>query len=63
CVPRMLVEEELRAGRLVAPFGFAPGPYTLVLWIAPHARARADVQALVGWLESEFHRDEALGAK
>lgn len=59
CVPRMLVEEELNAGRLVAPFGFVPGPYTLVLWIAPHARARADVQALVGWLESEFHQPDS----
>jgi len=59
CVPRMLVEDELRAGRLVAPFGFAPGPYKLVLWIAPHARARADVQALVGWLEDEFGAGDA----
>jgi DNA-binding transcriptional LysR family regulator len=55
-VPRMLVEGDLQAGRLVAPCGFVPGPYKLVLWIARHLRARPDVRALAGWLESEMSK-------
>ncbi|MCB1540190.1 MAG: LysR family transcriptional regulator, partial [Rhodoblastus sp.] len=55
---------DLRSGKLVAPFGFVPGPYRLVLWVAPHLRLRTDTRALVDWLTSEFRkpgmRDEAI---
>ncbi|BBQ02267.1 LysR family transcriptional regulator (plasmid) [Burkholderia sp. SFA1] len=49
-VPQMLVMNDLVSGKLVAPFGFAPGPRELVLWVAPHLRAHADVAQLERWL-------------
>ena len=62
--PKMLVIDDLRSGKLVAPFGFVPGPHKLVLWIAPHLRLRADTRALADWLTSEFRKpgmqDEAI---
>ena len=62
--PKMLVLDDLRSGKLVAPFGFVPGPYRLVLWVAPHLRLRTDTRALVDWLTSEFRKpgmqDEAI---
>jgi len=58
-VPRMIVENELCEGRLVAPFGFVPGPHKIVLWIAPHLRTRADLKALVNWLKQELRRSAA----
>lgn len=53
-VPRMLVLDDLRSGKLVAPFGFAPGPHKLALWLAPHVRARPETQALAQWLTDEL---------
>ncbi len=53
-VPRMLVLNELQSGRLVAPFGFVPGPHKLTLWIAPHLRSRPETQALAQWLTDEL---------
>jgi DNA-binding transcriptional LysR family regulator len=53
-VPRMLVESEIAAGHLVAPFGFTLGPHSLALWIAQHLRARSDVQQLAAWLRAEM---------
>lgn len=53
-VPRMLVLDDLQSGKLVAPFGFVPGPHKLALWIAPHLRARAETQALAQWLTDEL---------
>lgn len=61
-VPRMLVLDDLRSGKLVAPFGFAAGPYKLVLWLAPHASSRPDARALTQWLSEELKetgRDDA----
>jgi LysR family transcriptional regulator, glycine cleavage system transcriptional activator len=55
-VPEMLVLNELKSGRLVAPFGFVPGPQKLVLWIAPQLDGRADVEALAKWLGKEMKR-------
>jgi len=60
-VPKMLVIDDLRSGKLVAPFGFVPGPYRLVLWIAPHLRARPDTKALVAWLTEELRKPGAQG--
>ena len=34
--------------------GFAPGPRELVLWVAPHLRAHADVAQLERWLIEEM---------
>lgn len=53
-VPRMLVLDDLQSGKLVAPFGFVPGPHRLALWIAPHLRARPEAQALAQWLTDEL---------
>lgn len=53
-VPQMLVQDELRAGRLVAPLGFVPGPRRLQLWVAPHLGRRADILALERWLVQEM---------
>jgi DNA-binding transcriptional LysR family regulator len=55
-VPKILVLDDLRSGKLVAPFGFVAGPHRLVLWIAPHLRNRPDTRALVDWLMAEFKR-------
>ncbi len=52
--PRILVADQIAAGRLVAPLGFVPGPYTLVLWIAAHLRLRPDLRALVDWLRANL---------
>lgn len=60
-VPKMLVMDDLRSGKLVAPFGFVPGPYKLVLWIAPHLRTRPDTKALVAWLTEELRKPGARG--
>lgn len=57
-VPRMLVLDDLRSGKLVAPFGFVPGPRTLVLWIAPHLAERRETEALSSWLEEELIASE-----
>ncbi len=53
-VPRMLVLDDLQSGKLVAPFGFVPGPHKLALWIAPHLRARPETRALAQWLTDEL---------
>lgn len=53
-VPRMLVLDDLKSGKLVAPFGFVPGPHKLALWIAPHLRTRPETQALAHWLTDEL---------
>lgn len=55
-VPEMLVLDELKSGRLVAPFGFVAGPQKLVLWIAPQLAGRSDVVALAKWLAKEMRR-------
>jgi DNA-binding transcriptional LysR family regulator len=53
-VPHMLVLNEVRTGRLVAPFGFLPGRRHLKLWIAGHLSHRADLRALENWLVGEM---------
>ena len=53
-VPQMLVLDQLASGRLVAPFGFLPGPRRMVLWIAPHIAGRPDALALEKWLTAEM---------
>jgi DNA-binding transcriptional LysR family regulator len=53
-VPRMLVLDDLRSGKLVAPFGFVEGARKLLLWIAPHLDGRSDVEALAKWLAEQM---------
>jgi LysR family transcriptional regulator, glycine cleavage system transcriptional activator len=53
-VPHILVIDELKAGRLVAPYGFRPGDRELSLWIAPHLATRADLKTLERWLLHEL---------
>lgn len=57
-VPRMLVDDDLRSGKLVAPFGFVPSRRKLVLWVAPNLDGRADVEAMAGWLAQEMRATE-----
>lgn len=57
--PRLLVENELASGQLVAPFGFTVGPHCLTLWTAQHLAARADVGQLTDWLCQEMRGAEA----
>ena len=60
-VPKILVLDDLRSGKLVAPLGFVVGPFKLVLWIAPHLRSRTETKALVEWLTKEFRKPGMLG--
>jgi len=55
-VPKILVLDDLRSGKIVAPLGFVAGPFKIVLWIAPHLRARSETRALVDWLTKEFRK-------
>ena len=57
-VPRMLVRDDLKSGALVAPLGFAAGPNSLVIWVAPHLSRRADTVKLVNWLTAELRSSE-----
>jgi DNA-binding transcriptional LysR family regulator len=61
-VPTMLVADEIRFGRLVAPLGFVAGPRHLALWIAPHLSARPDTRAMADWLAAEFTQTADLCA-
>jgi LysR family glycine cleavage system transcriptional activator len=58
-VPEMLVQDELRSGRLVAPFGFVDGPHRMVLRIAPQLEGRTDVETLARWLTAQMPRRTA----
>ena len=54
CVPRILAQEELEKGELVAPFGFVEGSARLVLWVSPSAMQRNDTENLARWLREEM---------
>jgi LysR family transcriptional regulator, glycine cleavage system transcriptional activator len=60
-VPKILVLDDLRSGKLVAPLDFVAGPFKIVLWIAPHVRARSETKALVDWLTQEFRKPGMQG--
>jgi DNA-binding transcriptional LysR family regulator len=57
-VPRMLVQDDLNSGTLVAPFGFVPGPNRLTIWVASHLAERSETKRLVRWLSSELKKDD-----
>lgn len=53
--PEPLVLDDLRAGRLVAPWGFSETPAQLALWV-PERAADGRAQSLANWLKSELER-------
>lgn len=56
--PQPLVEEDLRAGRLVAPWGFSQTPAQLALWL-PKRAADGRARQLAQWLKTELARQNA----
>ncbi|MDX5432464.1 MAG: LysR substrate-binding domain-containing protein, partial [Halomonas sp.] len=52
--PRLLVEDELRQGRLIAPWGFVETPARLCLWLSPTGNRGYRVR-LIEWLERELN--------
>jgi len=57
-VPRMLVQDDLNSGTLVAPFGFVAGPNRLTIWVASHLAGRSETKRLIDWLSGELRADE-----
>lgn len=57
-VPRLLVQDDLNSGTLVAPFGFVAGPHRLTIWVATHMAERSKTKRLVAWLSDELRKDE-----
>ncbi len=60
-VPKILVLDDLRSGKLVAPLSFVAGPFKIVLWVAPHLRTWPETKALVDWLTKEFRKPGMQG--
>ena len=54
--PEPLVAEDLKAGRLVAPWGFKQTPAQLALWL-PKRAADGRAGQLAQWLKAELARD------
>jgi DNA-binding transcriptional LysR family regulator len=53
--PEPLVADDLRAGRLAAPWGFSETPARLALWV-PKRAADERAQQLAQWLKAELER-------
>jgi DNA-binding transcriptional LysR family regulator len=53
--PEPLVAEDLKAGRLAAPWGFSETPAQLALWV-PKRAADGRAQDLARWLKQELER-------
>lgn len=53
--PQPLVTEDLRGGRLVAPWGFSETPAHLALWL-PKRAADGRARQLAQWLKTELER-------
>ncbi|MDB6146008.1 MAG: transcriptional regulator TrpI, partial [Pseudomonas sp.] len=53
--PEPLVADDLRAGRLAAPWGFSETPAQLALWV-PKRAADGRAQQLAQWLKAELKR-------
>lgn len=56
--PQPLVADDLRAGRLSAPWGFSPTPAALALWV-PRRAADGRAEQLAQWLRAELARQGA----
>lgn len=55
--PKPLVADDLRAGRLAAPWGFSPTEASLALWV-PRRAADGRAEQLAGWLRAELARQD-----
>jgi DNA-binding transcriptional LysR family regulator len=53
--PEPLVADDVRAGRLAAPWGFSETPAQLALWV-PKRAADGRAQQLAQWLKAELER-------
>ncbi|MDR2305624.1 MAG: LysR family transcriptional regulator [Paucimonas sp.] len=53
--PQPLVADDLKAGRLVAPWGFSPTQAALALWV-PRRAADGRAEQLAQWLRQELQR-------
>jgi len=53
--PQPLVADDLRAGRLAAPWGFGPTRASLALWV-PRRAADGRAEQLAHWLRAELGR-------
>ncbi|WP_311064992.1 LysR family transcriptional regulator [Halomonas sp. DWK9] len=51
--PRLLVEDDLKSGRLLAPWGSIETPARLCLWLPKHTNARRS-ESLATWLREEL---------
>ena len=51
--PQSLVADDLRSGRLAAPWGFSPTEASLALWV-PRRAADGRAEQLAGWLRAEL---------
>jgi DNA-binding transcriptional LysR family regulator len=51
--PQQLVADDLRAGRLAAPWGFSPTHAALALWV-PRRAADGRAEQLAQWLRQEL---------
>lgn len=58
--PRYLVQREISAGQLVAPYGFVMGPHKLQLWIAHHLRLNQEVKVLRNWIQTQMSEESEL---
>ncbi|EKT4564621.1 LysR family transcriptional regulator [Pseudomonas sp. GD03817] len=56
--PQPLVADDLRAGRLSAPWGFSPTQAALALWV-PRRAADGRAEQLAQWLRAELARQSA----
>ncbi len=57
--PAYLVEEDLRTGRLIAPWGFIETRARLSLWL-PAQSASGKAQQLADWLRRELHSESIV---
>ena len=57
--PEPLVADDLKAGRLAAPWGFTQTPAQLALWV-PKRAADGRAQQLAQWLKSELERSDRV---
>jgi DNA-binding transcriptional LysR family regulator len=55
--PEPLVMEDLKAGRLVAPWGFCETPAQLALWL-PKRAADGRARQLAQWLKNELRQSD-----
>ncbi|OAI93580.1 LysR family transcriptional regulator [Pseudomonas putida] len=55
--PQPLVADDLRAGRLAAPWGFSQTQASLVLWV-PRRAADGRAEQLAGWLRAELAQQD-----